>query len=119
VLPSRRKPVDPAGTVHLLPNYDEYLVAYKDRASIGAAGFATLVAEQRVDAYGYYVVIDGKLNGSWRRVVDSANATVTVDLHSRQPRAARDRIAAAAARFGAFYGVPATLEYAAHTPWRT
>lgn len=114
LLPSRRKPVDPAGTVHLLPNYDEYVVAYKDRASIGAAGFATLVAEQRVDVFGYYVVIDGKLNGSWRRVVDSGKATVTVDLHSRQPRAARDRIAAEVARFGAFYGVPATIRFARH-----
>ena len=59
-------------------------------------------------------MIDGKLNGSWRRVVDSGKATVTVDLHSRQPRAARDRIAAEVARFGAFYGVPATIRFARH-----
>jgi hypothetical protein len=112
LLPSRRKPVDPTGTVHLLPNYDEYVVAYQDRGSIGAAGFATLVAEQRVDVFGYHLMVDGKVAGSWRRAVDATSATVKVDLHTPQPPAVRARIEAASGRFGTFLGVPATVEYA-------
>jgi len=110
-LPSRRKPVDAAGTAHLLPNYDEFLVAYQHRDSIGAAAFKTLVAEQRVDVFGYFLLVDGKVAGSWRRVVDPGKARVRVDLHGPQPRLVRDRIAAAASRFGTYLGVPSTLEF--------
>ena len=113
---SRRAPVEATGTVHLLPNYDEYVVAYQDRGSIGAAAFGTLVAEQRVDLFGYYVVVDGKLVGSWRRVFGAGSVTVRVHLHSRQPAAVRDRIADAAARFGTFLGVPANVEFGRHKP---
>jgi hypothetical protein len=111
LLQTRRKPVEPAGTVHLLPNYDEYLVAYQHRDSVGAAEFRTLVAEQRVDLFGYHLMVDGKVAGSWRRTVDPKSATVRVDLHSPQPAAVTARIEAAAGRFGAFLGLPATLEF--------
>jgi len=114
--PSRRTPVDAGGTVHLLPNYDEYLVAYQHRESVGAAAFSTLVAEQRVDVFGYFLLVDGMVAGSWRRVVDARSALVKVHLHSPQPLLVRDRIAAQVARFATFLGVPAAVEFARKPP---
>ena len=111
-----RPPVDPTGLVHLLPNYDEFLVAYRERGAVGAAKFRTLVAEQRVDLYGHHLMVDGRLAGSWRRVADGTAVTVTVDLHSRQPRAVRQAIVAAATRLGRFLGLDASVVFGRHTP---
>jgi hypothetical protein len=114
-VPSRRTPVEPAGLVHLLPNYDEYLVAYQDREAVGAAEFKTLVAEQRVDLFGYHLIVDGAVAGSWRRAVGARGVAVRVDLHKPQPTGARQAIAAAAGRFGAFLSLNATVEYVARS----
>jgi hypothetical protein len=101
--------------VHLLPNYDEYLVAYRDREAVGAAEFKTLVAEQRVDLFGYHLIVDGAVAGSWRRAVGARGLAVRVDLHKPQPTGARQAIAAAAGRFGAFLSLNATVEYVARS----
>ena len=53
---------------HLLPNFDEYLVAYRDRS-------AALVPGLRYDAADFsfgsilsnVVLVDGKVRGSWRK----------------------------------------------------
>jgi hypothetical protein len=48
-------------TAHLLPNYDEYLVAYKDRGPV--------VGSSGRDVFAHYFVIDGRLAGSWKRTL--------------------------------------------------
>ena len=113
-----RPAADPAGLVHLLPNYDEYLVAYREREAVGAAQFRTLVAEQRVDLFGHHLMVHGRLAGSWRRVSDGKAVVVTVDLHSKQPSAVRQAIAAAATRLGTFMGLPASVAFGRHLPAR-
>ena len=48
--PSRSSPPPAAPTAHLLPNYDEYSIAYKDREAIRAASYSDL-ASGRLDQY--------------------------------------------------------------------
>jgi hypothetical protein len=74
---SVRKPV-----VHLLPNYDEFLIAYRDRA-------ASLDPARQFDTapfpYGsllaHVVVLNGQVWGGWkRRVTDKKDKKVVIEL---------------------------------------
>jgi len=91
---------DTAHPVHLLPIYDEYLVAYRDRAAVphswqpsGTAG-----------AFRHGLVIDGQVAGTWRtsRHQDGTMMTMTPArrLNARERHAARE----AAARYERFLG---------------
>lgn len=103
-----RAKAEPEGTAHLLPNYDEYLVAYKDREAV-VGDRRTLVAEQRVDPYGYYVIVGGRLAGSWRRAATAASATVDVAWYRRPSAAERRALDAAVERYSRFIGLPVTV----------
>ena len=47
MVPSRAKAPSATGLVHLLPNYDEYLIAYRDRAVAGMRGDGRRAAQRR------------------------------------------------------------------------
>jgi len=51
--------------VHLLPIYDEYLVAYRDRFAV-PHGSTTIVTNGRVVGFMHAMVIDGQVTGTWR-----------------------------------------------------
>jgi hypothetical protein len=90
----------------LLPNYDEYLIAYKDRGCVLDSPPAT---RRGAVEHPHHLIIDGKLRGSWKRVPGTTATTIEVrpfrPLHKNHTTA----LAAAAARYGTFLGVPVTL----------
>lgn len=89
----------------LLPNFDEYLVAYRHRAAILAGDHV-----DPADALASTVVVDGRAVGTWRLRRDEDSLTVSVAAWRLLSRTELDRIAAAAARYGAFVGRPVTFE---------
>ena len=111
LVPARVKVPAVAGSVHLLPNYDEYLVAYKDRQFVMPSTFKTMVAEQRTDIFANLVMADGRLAGSWRRVVTDTHVKVSVTLHRPVTRITRRAIDAAAQVLAEFHGRQAALEF--------
>jgi hypothetical protein len=94
----------------LLPNYDEYLIAYKDRHLVRpAAAVDPEGIMGGVDAYAHPLVVDGLLAGVWRRRVSGAKSRVEVvpkiELSTKQRRA----VSAAATRLVSFSGPGLTL----------
>ncbi len=93
---------------HLLPLYDEYLLAYKDRrAALGpnrppAAGAAggELMSP---------LVIGGHVVGFWRRAFQRGAVIVTVRPFVAFNAAQERAVAAAARRYGAFLGMQADV----------
>lgn len=92
----------------LLPNWDEFTVAYRDRrhhydaARIGAyPTAATLLANT--------VVLDGLVVGTWRRQVTRDRVTVSTSLLASLSPGERAALERAAAAYGRFVGVPAEL----------
>jgi len=89
----------------LLPAWDEYLVAYKDR---GAALEAAPPLGDRAYAFGSpLVVIDGRARGSWRRTMAGATVRVSVTFWDPVTRDEERAVAAAAERYGRFLGMAA------------
>jgi Winged helix DNA-binding domain len=93
-------------TAYLLPNYDEYTIAYKDRSHFyDAAAFKSPIARDNVP-FAHMIVMHGRIIGMWKRVLSSK--AVVVETKVLQPLAAREQRAldAALKRYGEFLGLP-------------
>jgi hypothetical protein len=95
-----------SGTAFLLPNYDEYLIAYKDRDSVLGAAHVYAVTAGTFDAYAHPLVIHGALAGTWRRTVTTASALVSVSPYERLSRGDRQAITGAVERYAQFLSMP-------------
>ena len=101
-------PAMPAGkwrrpAAALLPPWDEYLVAYRDRnAALGhlprSDGRLTMVVGNSL------VVIDGRVRGSWKRTLTPSTVTVTLDFWTPVSGPGRRAATRAAERYGRFLG---------------
>jgi hypothetical protein len=102
---ARLRRVAAARSVFLLPNYDECLIAYKDRGpSSGTSGMTT------PDPHPYHVIADGRLAGSWRRMLSGSVVTVDVAPYDRVTPATRRGLERAVERLGTFMGVTTGLK---------
>jgi hypothetical protein len=107
--PSRipREPKPPL--VHLLPAYDEYLIAYKDR---DIAGDDVRAKAGTFDAYAYFLTIGGRLRGTWRRTIGSKSASIAVRTFRPPTRQEQRALVAEADRFGRFINMEVTVTMA-------
>ena len=106
------------GVAHLLPNFDEYTVAYRDRSALldpkvpfDAASFAYYRdASPMGGILSNIVTIGGRVRGAWSRVL--APGRVKVDVKSLAPLSSSEGAAVhrAAARFGRFLAARAELK---------
>lgn len=103
-------PAPPKGTLAwLLPNYDEYLIAHKDRgAVVDASRTANLVARSN-GGFSHHLIIDGRLAGGWRRVLNGHLVQVEVAPYKPLTPAQKGAVAAAAERYGDFLNQRAEL----------
>jgi hypothetical protein len=96
---------------HLLPNYDEFLVAYKDHVpSFDPMVYANLDPESDI-LFAHILSIDGFVVGGWRRSIGRAEAVISVTLLRQLSEAERVELANACDRFGAFMKLPTRLEF--------
>jgi hypothetical protein len=103
VRPSNRK----GATAWLLPPFDEYTVAYRDRSEVVDPRFAA-----RASAGGMLhplVVVDGGVAGTWRRTLAKGAVRVSVQPFSRLAKGEWEAIASAAERYGRFLGATVKL----------
>lgn len=98
----------PSPTAYLLPNFDEYGVAYRDRSALVDPSSEK---QDPQDSFylGNLVVIDGKAVGSWKRTFSKGAAVITTQLITRLSEVQTEAITAAANRYGAFLGMPIIL----------
>jgi winged helix DNA-binding protein len=91
-------------SAHLLPAFDEYLVAYRERGAVLDPEHT-----RRVNAggglLGPCVVIDGRVVGTWRRTLAAATVTVAFDYFMSVSRNQRRAIEIAAERYAQFLGL--------------
>ena len=93
-----------AKTAHLLPNYDEYFVGFKDRSAfserlLGANPRASVSA-----LMGHIVVVNGEIIGGWQRATGASTVDVRLLVPLKQPE--RRLVQRAVERFGRFLGSP-------------
>ena len=94
----------------LLPNYDEYMIGYKDRSAM----FPALPEKPDSQAYGrialnHTIIIDGIIVGSWRRERKNDGVVIRTKLFRPLDGAEKDALSMAVDRYGKFLGMPVSL----------
>ncbi|HJP62059.1 MAG TPA: winged helix DNA-binding domain-containing protein [Mucilaginibacter sp.] len=93
---------------YLLPNYDEYIVSYKDRsATIHEKNINK--ADLRGTIFNHTIIINGKIEGIWKR--EFKKEAVVIDIIPFKPfsQAANSAIQSATKRYARFLGVKEAL----------
>jgi hypothetical protein len=95
--------------VHLLPNYDEFFIGFRDRSAmlqrVGESG----LPNPSQSIFANVVAIDGQLVGGWTREIGARGATVAVKLAASLTTAEQRAVQAAAQRYARYMGLPVAL----------
>ncbi len=95
---------------YLLPNYDEYLIAYRDRGAVIDPVRSRNLGIFTSLEYPHHIVLGGRVAGSWRRTLGPSSAGVTLKFYGRPTATERTALAAQAARYGRVLGLPCRME---------
>lgn len=98
-----------APAAFLMPNYDEYLIAYRDR---GSAATRTRDPREAIKLP-HHLLVGLRVTGGWRRTLTNDGALVEVVVSRRLGPDERDAVRQAAAAYGRFLGVEVTLKFRA------
>jgi len=88
----------------LLPNYDEYIVSYKDRsAAIKSADIDK--ADPRGTIFNNTIVVNGRIMGTWKRGFRKNTMMISISPFAKLSKANNAAITAAAKRYTKFLGL--------------
>jgi hypothetical protein len=93
----------------LLPPFDEFLVAYRDRSAALDPQYNTAVVPGGNGIFNPIVVIDGQVLGTWKRTFKKKSVQMSFSPFGSFGAAQQRAIAEAAERYGAFQGMTVEL----------
>ncbi len=97
-----------SSTAYLLPAFDEYTVAYKDRSAV----LDPLYAKQANSVNGILsptIVINGQVVGTWKRTLKKGSVVITPSPFTKLKKAEKHALTTAAHQYGAFLELPVML----------
>ncbi len=92
---------------YLLPAYDEFLVAYKDRTAVLDVAYS---GRETNAIFGPTIVVNGRVVGMWKGARSGTRGIVTFTPFAPLTASARRAVVQAARRYGAFLGQPVVVE---------
>jgi hypothetical protein len=110
-------PPPPAGAaVHLLPNFDEYTVGYRDRAAL----HTSRPFEPSLFSFGSIlsniVTVAGQVRGAWRRTPGAAGVRLEIRALGHMAAAERQAVQAAGQALAGFLGKPVDVIWVTPAP---
>jgi hypothetical protein len=97
-----------AAAHYLLPNYDEYFIAYKDRGAIVDPARARNLGVFTSREFPHPIIVDGRIAGSWRRTIAANGLTIELWPYETLSTRARAALGREANRYGRFLRVEVT-----------
>ncbi len=85
--------------VHLLPSWDEYTVAYKDRSLVIDPMFEK---ESKHGIFSPVIIIDGKIRGVWRRELKTSSVDMEIQYFGALSKVLRDKVLSTAKVYAGF-----------------
>jgi hypothetical protein len=95
-------------TAYLLPPFDEYTVAYKDRSAVLDLSYAKQVNVGN-GIFNPVIVINGQVVGTWKRTWKKGAVMITLSPFTSLKKAETRALTMAAHQYGAFLDLPAVL----------
>jgi hypothetical protein len=106
---SRTAAAKGSSTALLLPNFDEYLIAYKDRGGVVDSARAANIVARSNGAFSHHLAIDGRLAGSWTRTLKGNSVLIEVAPYKKLTPVQSRAVMSAADCYGEFLGLPMSL----------
>jgi hypothetical protein len=111
--PSVAAVMEKSPAAHLLPNYDEYFIGFKDRSAIGE-----IVRQFNLDAnnpafIAHIIIIDGQIVGGWKRTFKKDAVIIELNLLTKLTKVENLAILAAIEQYSKFLDLPVQLTKAA------
>ncbi len=97
-----------AGTIHLLPAFDEYLISYADRTAAIDKDMQAK-AFTRNGIFKPVIVADGRVVGIWKRVMEKNGIALTVEYFGKPDRATKAAVSQRIAEYSAHHGMACRL----------
>ncbi len=94
----------------LLPPFDEFLVAYRDRSAALDPAYNERIVPGGNGIFNPIIVIGGRVVGTWKRTFKRADVIMTFSPFTAFSAAQASAITAAAERYGIFVGKRAVVE---------
>ena len=91
---------------YLLPNYDEFFIAYKDRRAIGQVAEQTGIQKDDPALLSNVILLNGQIAGGWKRTLAKDKVQVEASLLHPLSSTEKQALAQAADRFGEFLELP-------------
>ena len=98
VSPVKEKPP----TAHLLPNYDEYFIGFKDRSAIGEVAKQANIKANDPSFLAHVIILDGQVVGGWRRTLKKDAVQVACTLITELTKPQEIAVDQAARQYGEF-----------------
>jgi hypothetical protein len=95
--------------VHLLPNYDEYIVGYKDRSAAFDRRDTKMENPRDSIVFSHTILIDGRVSGTWKRSFSKGQVVIEVRPFASLSTAEDAALASAVQRYGEFHDMPVTI----------
>jgi hypothetical protein len=96
-------------TVHLLPNYDEYFIGFKDRSAIGQLAKQAGIKSDDPSFLAYVIILDGQLIGGWKRTIKKDMVIIELNLFAKLTKAQNQALRDMVEQYSQFLGLPARL----------
>jgi hypothetical protein len=97
-------------TAHLLPNYDEYFIGFKDRSAIAEIAEKVRIKSDDPSLIAHIVIIDGQVVGGWRRTIKKDTIIIELKLFTKLTKAEKQAVSEAIERYGRFVSLPTKVE---------
>ena len=97
-----------SATAYLLPPYDEYTVAYRDRSAVLSPEYAAR-ADSGNGIFSPTMVVDGQVVGTWIRAAKKNTLVITLRPFGTLSGAEHRAFTTAAHRYGKFLEMPVTV----------
>jgi len=91
-------------TALLLPNYDEYVISYKDRTEAIDKKYLAVIVKERNAVFTNSILINGKIEGIWQRAIKNNSVTLTTRLFSTLNKRKLKSVAKGANQYSRFIG---------------
>jgi hypothetical protein len=99
----------PSPAVHLLPNYDEYIIGYKDRSAAFDVHDTKMENPRDNIVFNHTILIEGRVAGTWKRSFSKSQILLEVKPFARLNPDEEAALTTAAQRYGEFHGLPVIL----------
>jgi hypothetical protein len=95
--------------VYLLPVYDEYMVAYKDRSAAMDQGHIEKIKRLGNGIFSAQVIVNGRIAGTWKRTFIKDGTSIQTSLFAPLSKSNDRALITAARHYGKFMSMPVSL----------